>query len=61
MQAVMLAALVRLLLEGAELGEADRAFLQRRCEAGDWIEGDEVRVREMVPPPLRSLLNETSG
>jgi hypothetical protein len=59
MQAAMLAALARLLLEGAPVGEANRAWLQRRCEAGDWIEGDEVLVREMLPATLRSLLDRT--
>ena len=61
MRAATLAALARLLLEGAPVGEADRTWLQRRCEAGDWIEGDEVRVREMLPPSLRLLLRETRG
>jgi hypothetical protein len=61
MQATMLAALARLLLEGAPRGQADRAWLQRRVEAGDWIDGDEVRVCEMLPPALRSLLKGTPG
>jgi hypothetical protein len=61
MQAVILAALARLLLEGAKVGETNRAWLHRRCEADDWIRGDEVRALEMLPPALRSLLNETSG
>jgi hypothetical protein len=58
MQAAILAALARLLLEGAPVGEADRVWLQRRCEAGDWILGDEVRIREMLPTALRSYLTQ---
>jgi hypothetical protein len=61
MQAAMLAAFGWLLLVGAPLSEADRAWLQRRLKAGDWIEGDEVRVRKMLPPALRSLLEGTRG
>jgi hypothetical protein len=59
MQFAMLAALARLLLEGAPVGEANRDWLQRHCDAGDWIEGDEVLIREMLPKALRSLLNRT--
>jgi hypothetical protein len=59
MQAAILGALARLLLEGAPLGEADRAWLQRRREAADWIDGDEVRIREMLPRALRSLFDRT--
>jgi hypothetical protein len=61
MQAAILAALARLLLEGAKVGEANRAWLQRRCEAGDWFKGDEVRVRQMLPPAPQSLHNEKAG
>jgi hypothetical protein len=61
MQAAILAALARLLLEGAPLGEADRAWLERRREAGDWIEGDEAWVRKMLPPVLRPLLKGMRG
>jgi hypothetical protein len=57
----MLAALARLLLEGAPVGEVNRALLQRRCEADDWIESGVVRVREMLPSALRSLFEETRG
>jgi hypothetical protein len=61
MQASMLAALARLLLEGSPVGDANRAWLQRRREAGDWIEGDEDRLSEMLPPALRSLLDRMRG
>jgi hypothetical protein len=55
----MLAALARLLLEGAPIGEADRAWLQRHCDANDWIPGDEVRICEMLPRALRPLLDRS--
>ncbi len=61
MQATTLAALARLMLEGAPIGEADRTWLQRRVEAVDWVEGDEVRVREILPKVLRSLLDRPSN
>ena len=54
MLAETLAALARLLLGGTPFGEANRALLQLRCDAGDWIEGNEERIREMVTPALRS-------
>ena len=61
MQAPVLAALAQLLLGRAQIGEANRAWLQRRCEAGDWIEGDEAWVRKMLPPVLRPLLKGMRG
>jgi hypothetical protein len=59
MQAAMLVALAQLLLGRAQIGEANRAWLQRRSEAGDWIEGDELQVLEMLPATLRSVLDRT--
>jgi hypothetical protein len=44
---------------GVDFGEAVRAWLQRRCEGGDWVECDEVRVRRMLPATLRPLLDKT--
>jgi hypothetical protein len=58
-QVAILAALARPLLEGAPLGEANRAILQRRLENNDWIDGDEVRIREMLPQALRRLLDDS--
>jgi hypothetical protein len=43
-----------LLLDDAPIGEPNRVWLRRGSDAGDWIEGDEVRIDEMSPASLRS-------
>ncbi len=53
----LIATAQRLLLENAPIGQANRVWLQRRLDAGDWIEGDEVRIREMLPVARRSYLS----
>ena len=63
MQARALTAIARLLCGYAPRGEADRILLQPRIEVSDWIGGDKIRIREMLPAALRLLppTNEADG
>jgi hypothetical protein len=59
MKVTALRAFAHLLLGGAPVGEANRDWLLRRCEHDDWLEGDEARIREMLPAALLDELSET--